>query len=179
MHVILNNRTTLNRGRVFDLVRDDITLPNGVRTAMEVVRHPGAAGIVAMPDPKHVLLVRQYRYPLDTHIWEIPAGTLSKAESPLSCARRELEEETGFRGGRWHAIGDITPVPGYSDERIHLFLATDLSPGQQHLDTDEMLSVRAVEWGQVLEMIAKGEVKDAKSISAVHLAGQYLSRREN
>ena len=176
MSVTLNNRTTLNRGRVFDLVRDDITLPNGTRTAMEVVRHPGAAGIVAMPDPQHVLLVHQYRYPLDTHIWEIPAGTLNEEEAPLSCARRELEEETGFRGGRWHALGDITPVPGYSDERIHLFLATDLKRGQQHLDADEMLSLRSVEWGQLFEMIEKGEIKDAKSISAVYLAERYLSR---
>ena len=177
MTITLNHRKTLNRGRVFDLVRDDITLPNGVRVTMDVVRHPGAAAIVAMPDPGHLLMVHQYRYALDADIWEIPAGTLNNEEDPLSCAQRELEEETGFTGNTWHRLGVISPVPGYSDEQIHLFLAEDLKTGQQHLDQDEMLSVRLVKWSQAIEMINKNEIRDAKSISAIYLTTLWRDGR--
>ncbi|MGM0428146.1 MAG: NUDIX hydrolase [Thermodesulfobacteriota bacterium] len=174
MTVTLNHRQTMSRGRVFDLVRDSITLQNGAHTDMDVIRHPGAAAIVAFPEPGQLLLVRQYRYPLDACIWEIPAGTLNPDEAPLACARRELEEETGYCAGTWETLGSITPVPAYSDERIHLFVATELKTGQQQLDADEILNARSVPWNKVMEMIPHGEIQDAKTISALFLAKLWL-----
>lgn len=173
----LNHRDTVSRGRVFDVVRDHITLQNGEHTTMEVIRHPGAAAIVAFPRPGRLLLVHQYRYPLDATIWEIPAGTLNRDEAPLACARRELEEEAGLSGGTWHVLGSITPVPGYSDERIHLFLATDLTTARQRLDPDEILSVHTVAWEEALGMIHTGRIQDAKTIAALYLATNWM--REN
>lgn len=120
--------------------------------------------------------MHQYRYALDRTIWEIPAGTLDNDEAPLACARRELEEEAGLTGGTWHRLGSVTPVPGYSDERIHLFLATDLITGRQRLDTDEILSVHTLDWDKALTMIGTGEIQDAKSISAMYPARHWLSK---
>jgi ADP-ribose pyrophosphatase len=154
----------LHRGRVFRLSRERVTLPNGHTTDLEVVRHPGAAAVVPMLDEKRVVLIRQYRHAVGGVIWEIPAGTLSPGETPLACAGREIQEETGFVAGVFDALGVLVPVPGYSDERIHLFLATDLRQASRHLDQDEVLDVAVLPMTQALEMIRTGEIVDAKSI---------------
>ena len=117
-----------------------------------------------------MLLIRQYRYALDTDIWEIPAGTCLPEESPLACARRELEEETGVTAGVWTALGEITPLPGYSDEVIHLFAARRLEPARQKLDADELLEVREVGVDAALAMIDAGTIRDAKTITGLLLA---------
>ncbi len=162
-----NHTRTVHRGRVFDLAVDNVTLQNGVTVDMEVIRHPGAAAIVALSDQGGVLLIRQFRYAVGRDIWEIPAGTMNPGEAPLVCARRELEEETGVSAREWTALGEITPLPGYSDEVIHLFLARQLSPGGQQLDDDELLEVREVALETALVMIANHEIRDAKTIVAL------------
>ncbi len=174
MSTKVHDRQLLHRGRVFDFTLETITLENDETVTLEVIRHPGAAAIVAMTDTGALLLLRQYRHAVGGTIWEIPAGTLNDGESPEDCARRELIEETGYAARTWKRLGEITPVPGYSDERIHLFLATDLSPDRQRLDRDELIQVRSVSVKDALEMIDDGRIQDAKSIAALALAHRRL-----
>jgi ADP-ribose pyrophosphatase len=162
----VNHRHSVYRGRVFELVRENVTLANGVTTDMDVIRHPGAAVMLPMPDPETVILIRQYRHAAGGYIWEIPAGTLDPGEAPLDGARRELAEEIGFSADRWEKLGEAVPVPGYADERLHLFLAEDLRPATQSLDADELLHVHAVPLGEALAMVDAGEIQDAKTVCA-------------
>jgi len=172
----INNRTTLHQGRVFKLVTENVTLDNSVTTDMEFIRHPGAAAIIPMLDHTHVILLNQYRHALRKYIWEIPAGTLDPRESVINCAKRELIEETGFSADQWHRLGEITPVPGYSDERIHIFLATSLQPAERHLDKDEIIHVHEVACEEALDMIRRGDIQDAKSIAGLFLAFDWLKK---
>ena len=171
----VNNRQIVYRARVFSLIRENVTLDNGVTTDLEFVTHPGATAIVPFLDESRVLLLKQYRHALKDYIWEIPAGTLDPDESPLKCAKRELIEETGYSADQWQKLGEITPVPGYSDERIHIYLATALTPARQQLDTDEIIKVYEIEFKAVMEMIKCGEIQDAKSITGLFLAFDRLN----
>jgi len=159
----------LYRGRVFELVREAVTLPNGHHAALEIIRHPGAAAVVALTGEKEVLLLHQYRHAVGGFIWEIPAGTLEKEESPLACAQRELVEEAGFSAQSWQTLTVITPVPGYSTECVHLFLATDLETATQSLDKDEVIEVHRVPWSDALEMARDGRIRDAKTLCGLFL----------
>ncbi|MEO8604240.1 MAG: NUDIX hydrolase [bacterium] len=163
------------RGRIVRLVLEDVDLPNGKTATFEVVHHPGAAAIVALDGDGSVVLLRQFRHAAGGYIWEIPAGTLGAGEPPADCARRELREETGLDAARWTPLGRIVTAPGFCDERIHLYLARDLSQAEQQLDADEILTVSRVPFARALEMIASGDIEDAKSIAALHLA-QYAVR---
>ncbi|RJQ50528.1 MAG: NUDIX hydrolase [Desulfobacteraceae bacterium] len=170
MLVNVNSRILLHQGRTFHFVKENVTLENGVTVDLEIVRHPGAAAIVALSSPKTVVLLRQYRHALGRHIWEIPAGTLNPSESALECAKRELVEETGYSAAEWRKLGEITPVPGYSDERIHLFLAGSLSPAKQNLDHDEVLDVHEVQLEEAMKMVSRGDIQDGKTICSLFLA---------
>lgn len=174
MRATLNGRVTLHRGRVFDLVRDNVTLPNGVTFDLDVIRHPGASAVVPLVRAQTILMLRQYRHAAGGYIWEIPAGTLKEGEPPLECAKRELEEETGFSAKKFKKLGEITPVPGYSTERIHLFLATELQPAVQHLDKDELLDVHPVSIEEAHEMVSRGEIQDGKTICGLFMARNIL-----
>jgi ADP-ribose pyrophosphatase len=175
MAATVNRRSQIYQGRVFRLMRENVTLDNGVNADLDYIEHPGAAAIVPLLAPGEVVLVRQYRHALKRFIWEIPAGTLDPGETGLECARRELAEETGYAAAEWQPLGEITPVPGYSDERVFLFLATALSPAHQELDADEMLAVHRLPLQKALDMIAAGEIQDAKSICGLMLAERHLS----
>jgi ADP-ribose pyrophosphatase len=170
----INRSTTVHQGRVFSLIRESITLENGFCTDVEFVQHPGATAIVAMQGPGQVILLSQYRHSLRRYIWEIPAGTLDPQESVSACAKRELIEETGYAADEWQKLGEITPAPGYSDERIHIFLASRLRPAERNLDQDELIQVHSVDWAKAMEMITLGEIQDGKSISALFLAVNWL-----
>jgi 8-oxo-dGTP pyrophosphatase MutT (NUDIX family) len=170
----VNNRLIVHRARVFDLIRENVTLANGVTTDLDFVEHPGATAIIPLLNESKVLLLKQYRHALKEYIWEIPAGTLDPEESAINCARRELIEETGYSADQWQKLGEITPVPGYSDERIHIFLASGLQPARQHLDEDEIINVHEIEFDEALEMIKRGEIQDAKSIAGLFLAVNWL-----
>jgi 8-oxo-dGTP pyrophosphatase MutT (NUDIX family) len=174
MSAKINNRTTIHQGKVFELIRENVTLENGTTTDLEFIEHPGATAIIPFLDDKRIVLLKQYRHALKNYIWEIPAGTLDPQEEIISCAKRELIEETGYSAGQWHRLGEITPVPGYSNERIHIFLATELQPADQNLDEDEVIQVQAVDFLKAFEMIGDGEIQDAKSIAGLFLASQWL-----
>jgi len=160
-------------------VRENVTLENGTTTDLEFIEHPGATAIIPFLDDKRIVLLKQYRHALKKYIWEIPAGTLDPQEEIISCAKRELIEETGYSAGQWHRLGEITPVPGYSNERIHIFLATELQPADQNLDEDEVIQVQALDFLKAFEMIGDGEIQDAKSIAGLFLASQWLKSLEN
>lgn len=164
----------IHAGRVFRLIQEQVTLPNGIITSLEVIRHPGAAAVVALEQEDKVLLLRQYRHAVGAHIWEIPAGTISPGEEPMECARRELAEETGHLASEFQLLGETVPVPGYSDERIYIFLAKGLSASQQHLDQDEVLEVHSIPLEQALAMVHAGQIQDAKTIVGLTLAHMAL-----
>ena len=174
MSAKINSSVTVHQGRVFTLLKENITLGNGVTTDLDIIRHPGASAIVPISRNSTVILIKQYRHAMRDFIWEIPAGTLNPNETPLECAKRELIEEIGFSGNFWHELGVITPLPGYSDERIHIFLATDLVPDKQNLDKDEMLDVHEIGLIDATEMICNGSIQDGKTISGLFMATLWL-----
>jgi ADP-ribose pyrophosphatase len=143
---------------------EKVTLPNGVTKDREVVRHPGAAAMVPLLDDGNVVLVKQYRHAVNNYLWEIPAGTLEPHEEPVACAERELIEETGYEAKDFDKLTEILPAPGYTDEHIHIFLATGLTLGEQRLEDDEVLTVQPTPFDKAIEMIKTGEIQDAKTI---------------
>jgi ADP-ribose pyrophosphatase len=155
------------RGRLLHVQVQQVELENGHRSVREMIRHPGAAVVLAqLPDGRFVF-VRQYRKPLDKELLEATAGTLKEGEDPESCAHRELEEETGYRARRLSRLGVVYPAPGYTDETLHLFYA-ELEPGQGKLspDEDEKLEVVHLTRAEFEALLAKGLVEDAKTLSA-------------
>ena len=178
MSLKTNSRVTLHRGRVFRLNRENVTLAHGIAVDFDIIRHPGASAMVPLSNNRTVILIKQYRHAVGDFIWEIPAGTLDPDETPLECAKRELAEETGFLADKWEKIGEITPVPGYSDERIHLFIAANLKPTEQNLDEDEMLNVHEVEMNNAIEMIHKGVIQDGKTIAGLFMARHWLQDKK-
>lgn len=166
--------TALYQGRVFRLDREELVLPNGRTVTLDLIRHPGAAAMVPVSGNNALIMVQQYRHAVGDFIWEIPAGTLQPHETPMECAERELREETGYAAARWEKLGEITPVPGYSDERITIFLATKLMPSRQELDPDEVLKVHEVPLREAFHMIETGRIQDSKTISALFLAKRKL-----
>ena len=174
MSATVNSGNTIHKGRVFQLVRENVTLENGVTADIDYIQHPGATAIVALKDHEHLMMLKQYRHALKDYIWEIPAGTLDAGETIENCAQRELAEETGYSAARWHRLGEITPVPGYSNERIHIYLAMDLKPAEHNLDEDEMITVHKMQFDTVVEMIKKGEIQDGKTIASLFLASIWL-----
>ncbi len=150
-----------------DLGAERIRLPNGIEVELPMVRHPGAAAVVPFLDADRILLIRQYRWAAGGWLWEIPAGKCRADEAPQACAERELAEEVGYRPGRLDALGPIWTVPGFSDERIHLFAAHDLEPVQRAPEADELIEVHPIELDGALAMVRSGELSDAKSLCAL------------
>jgi ADP-ribose pyrophosphatase len=161
-------------GRIVSLRLEEVSLPNGGKVTLEVVHHPGAAAVVAVDDEGEVALLRQYRHAAGGFIWEVPAGTLKGEETPGSCAVRELREEAGLDAAQWTELGCIFTTPGFCDERIYLFLARGLSACEQRLDEDEVLTVSRFSLTRAIDMIRAGEIRDAKSIAALHHAAARL-----
>ncbi len=162
----------IHKGRVVHLFEHDLVLPNGVRTTLEVVRHPGAAAVVPFVLAEEVVMVRQFRYAAGGYLWEIPAGKLDGGEKPEACAARECEEEVGFRPGRLERLGAILTTPGFTDEIIHLYAGFDLTPTRTAHEADEVMTVTRMPFAEVLRMVDTGEITDAKSVSALLLAAR-------
>ncbi len=159
-------------GRVINLDIDTVKFPNGSTGKLEVVRHPGASAVVPfLDDPgstdPRILLLRQFRHAAEGYIWEIPAGRLDPGELPDQCARRELAEETGMRAGRLERLTTFYTTPGFTDERIHLFLADGLEEGSHRHEVDEFIELCPTRWSVALGMIKRGEIVDGKTLIAL------------
>ena len=176
MSAKINHTRTLYQGRVFTLHKENVTLGNGNTTELDVIHHPGAAAMVPLTADDQVILLRQYRHAIQRDIWEIPAGTLEPGEDHESCARREVEEETGYRAAKLLRLGQIIPVPGYSNETISLYLCTGLTQTEQNLDRDEQITVQSVPLNTALAMISSGEIQDAKTIAGLFMTRDHLEQ---
>ncbi|WP_027719469.1 NUDIX hydrolase [Desulfovirgula thermocuniculi] len=165
------------RGKILNLRVDRVLLPNGTEGLREVVEHAGAVAVVALTEEGEVVMVRQYRYAVGRHLLEIPAGKLEEGEDPLQCAKRELAEETGYTARRWEPLLSFYSTPGFSSEKMHLFLARGLERGGQAPDEDEFLQVVKVPLAEALGMLWRGEICDAKSAAGL-LAASWLLARE-
>ena len=164
------------RGAFLEVVTEEVELPNGHRATLDLIRHPGASAVVPFLGEDEVLLIRQYRYAAGGEIYEVPAGKLEGDEEPAACAMRELEEEAGQRAGRIEPLGSILTTPGFTDERIHLFAAFDLSPVSRRPDDDEVIELAPMSLGEALELVWSGEICDAKSCLALLHAAHRLGR---
>jgi ADP-ribose pyrophosphatase len=165
------------QGAFLEVVTEEVRLPNGNRIDLDIVRHPGASAVVPFVAADEVLLIRQYRYATGGSLWEVPAGKLDPGESPESCARRELEEEAGRRAGRLEPLGPMWASPGFTDEKIHLYAAFDLTEVPQRLEADEVIEVERMPFSRALELVWSGELTDAKSQLALLKAAHLLSQR--
>jgi ADP-ribose pyrophosphatase len=168
-------------GRVISLDIDQVRFPDGTVGELEIIRHPGASAIVpflsdpAGDDPQ-VLLLKQYRYAAGGTLYEIPAGRLEPDESPETCARRELLEETGCTAGSLVPLTSMFTTPGFTDERIHLFLATGLVRGESHREADEFIEIETMSLAAALEMVRLGEIQDAKTALGLLFAAGFHSK---
>lgn len=162
------------QGRIINLVKRTVELSNGRKALREIVEHPGAVAILAQVGPSSIWCVEQFRAPIGQILLEIPAGKLERGETPETCARRELSEETGFTAEHWVQLFDFYTSPGFANERIYLFHATGMKPGQVHLDEDEFMFGRAYHRHELMKMLDNGQIRDAKTLIAL----QWWLRRE-
>lgn len=153
-------------GRIIRVHCDRVLLPNGREGMREIVEHPGGVGILALDDQGRVALVRQYRYAMGRHMWEIPAGKREAGEEPFLTARRELAEEIGAQAGTWTELGRLIASPGCYNEVLHLYMAAGLTFGPRHLDEDEFLEVAFFPAGEVVEKCLSGQLQDGKTVAA-------------
>ena len=171
----LSVETYLN-GRVLHMHRDAVLLSNGNTAYRECVDHPGGVAVIGLTEDGEVLLVRQFRYPYRETIYEIPAGKVEKGEDPFETGKREFKEECGAVAKNYFSLGEIYPSPGYTDEIIRLYGATDISFEEQELDDDEFLEVHKMPFDALLDKIMQGEIKDAKTVAAALKLKEYLKR---
>ena len=161
------NSKNIYEGKVFNITKDDVELSDGYKTIREVVHHSGGVVIVAEKN-EQILMVQQFRYPTKEILYELPAGKLDKGnEDILSAAKRELEEETGFIAQNWESLGFIWTSPGFCNEKLYLFKATNLTYKGQHLDEGEILNYIAIDKDKVFKMVKNGKINDAKTIAAL------------
>lgn len=158
----------LYKGKIINLRRDEALLPDGSTAIREVVEHPGGVCVAALDENNNLLFVRQFRYPYMETTLEIPAGKRDKGgEDPLLCGKRELREETGAVAKNYISLGELYPTPGYCGEIIYMYAATDLTFGECDPDDDEFLAVERIPLEKAVEMVLSGEIKDAKTQTAV------------
>jgi ADP-ribose pyrophosphatase len=162
-------------GRIVTLEVHTVRLPDGAIGKREIIRHPGAVAIVALDAEQNVLLVSQFRSAAKQVMLEIPAGILERGETPAACASRELREETGYRANHIETLGGLHTAPGYTNEYIHLYVATDLESDPLPQDADEFILVRRVPIRETLAMIERGEITDAKSVIGLLRVAHRLS----
>ena len=169
-------------GRVLNLDVDRVRFPDGSVGELEMIRHSGASAVVpflsdpAGEDPQ-LLLIKQYRYAANGFLYELPAGRLDPGEDPADCARRELQEETGCTADRIEYLYTMYTTPGFTDERIHLFMATGLTHGETSHETDEFLTVEPVPLSRALEMIRDGAIQDGKTALGILYAAGFRAGR--
>ena len=161
-------------GRAVKLRVDTVQLPSGRETKREIVEHSDCIAVVAVDADEKVLLVRQFRKPIDKELLEIPAGGIDAGEDPVAAVRREMQEETGYLPQKVERLGGFYSTPGYCTEYLHLYLATDLVPSQLHAEDTDSISTMAVPVGKIPQLIASGDICDAKSIAGLFAYLEYL-----
>ncbi|MDD6396993.1 MAG: NUDIX hydrolase [Selenomonadaceae bacterium] len=164
-------------GTLLHVKKDKVELPNGDISYREWIKHPGASAVIPVTDNNEIILVRQYRYPIQSLTMEIPAGKLDVAgEDPLECAKRELEEETGYSAQEYQFLTKLATTVGFSDEFIYIYAARGLKAGQQHTDEDEFINVVTVPLAKAVEMVHSGEILDGKSVVAILMLQNMLAK---
>jgi ADP-ribose pyrophosphatase len=158
---------TVFEGKIVTVRVDAVSLANGVKAVREVVEHRPAVAIVPFDDDGQIILVSQFRYPVGEQLLEVPAGIIEEGETPEQCADRELQEEIGYRAREMRSLGSFWTAPGFSDELMYAFVATDLEPSRLEPDEDEDITVVRVPVSRVREMIEAGEIRDSKTIAAL------------
>lgn len=166
----------IHKGKVVNLRIDSVELPNGKLGSREVVEHSGAVAVVPITEENEVIMVRQYRYPVNDCLLEIPAGKLDPNETPDHCVERELLEETGLAANNMRLLFSLYSSPGFSDEILYIYIARELSFKGQKLDEDEFVEVEKYPLDKIIQMIYNGEVKDAKTICAILAARDELKK---
>lgn len=169
-------RDKIFEGRVLNLYKDTIKYDEGQVEYREIVEHYGGSVILAMPDKNNILLIKQFRHPINKFIYELPAGKLNLNEDPLICAKRELKEETGYEAKNWNKIISFYTSPGYSSEILHVYLATDLSKGKQELELGERhIQIFSLTFEEAIEKINKEEIVDGKTIIGILLGKNIIN----
>lgn len=161
-------------GKTISLRVDTVEVPNRGYQKREIVEHPGAVGIVAITKDKKVILVKQYRKAIEKELWEIPAGKIEIGENPKQCAIRELKEETGYSAENIKLIHKFYTSAGFSNQKVYIFLAENLSPGNRSLDEDEIIEVKEFDIDEVYKMISKNEIEDAKTSIGMLLTKELI-----
>lgn len=164
-------------GRVLSLRLDTVELPDQKYTKREIVDHPGAVAIIPITEDNKVILVKQFRKAVEESLLEIPAGKLELGEDPVGCAIRELKEETGFACEKIQFLMEFYTSPGFSNEKMHLFLATGLSEGIAEPENDEYIEVVTIDFDELLSMIYNGKISDSKTIIGMIMANNYLKNQ--
>lgn len=170
------SRKRVYEGKILNIELDQVTLPNGHTMELEMIHHPGAAAVVPILEGGNVVMIFQYRYAAGGYIYEIPAGKLHPGEDPLECAKRELEEETGYQAKKFQPLLSFLTTPGFCDEIIHIYLAESLTSGAQQLEESEVLEVRKIPLVKTLDMIKNGLIKDGKTIIGLQAAWNYIKK---
>ncbi|RCK72245.1 MAG: ADP-ribose pyrophosphatase [Ignavibacteriae bacterium] len=179
MNLKLLKRNIIYEGKVFTTIVDDVEYPSGNRSIREVAKHPGGAVILAIFPDEKILLIKQHRYPIDKFIYELPAGKLNKGEDPLDCAKRELEEETGYMAYNWEKLTAIYTTPGFCSEQLHIFLATELqlSENGRNLEEGELtMTLEIVPIQKAIDMIENQEIVDGKTICGIMLGYHKINK---
>lgn len=162
---------TVYKGRLLHCLIKETVLPNGYRVRLEMIQHPGAVLMVPFLNTNTIVMLKQYRAVVGEYLYEFPAGTLEQKEKLVSCAHRELIEETGYTAKVLTYLGKIIPVPGYSTEVIHIYKAEKLALTQQDIQADEVITVLTLTLNQIRGLVKKGKIVDAKTICALALSG--------
>jgi ADP-ribose pyrophosphatase len=175
----LLKRKIIYEGKVFNILVDDVQYPSGNHSIREVAEHLGGAVILAVFPDKNILLIKQHRYPIDKYIFELPAGKLDPNETPLDCAKRELEEETGYKATDWQKLTAIYTTPGFCTEQLHIYMAQDLYPAEngRNLEEGELtMTLEILPLKKAMEMIESQEIVDGKTICGIMIGKQILDK---
>ncbi|MDI6780344.1 MAG: NUDIX hydrolase [Bacteroidota bacterium] len=180
MELKLLKRNIIYNGKVFNVIVDDVEYESGNYLIREVAEHSGGAVIFAVFPDEKIILIRQHRYPINKFIYELPAGKLNPNEDPLDCAKREFEEETGYKANKWQKLTAIYTTPGFCSEQLHIYMAQDLYPAEngRNLEEGELtMTLEILPLEKVIEMIKNQEIVDGKTISGVMVGKMRLEKK--